>query len=93
MKTLNPTVPAAIARASEETAMDVSFQCFFRMRRENRILDQIAMFAPFSEPMQMGTRIYHDLVPVRGRQEMQLHPKPRPLHGPIFSAHGDSLDE
>jgi hypothetical protein len=29
--------------ASEKTAMQVSFQCFLRMRSENRMLDQSAM--------------------------------------------------
>jgi hypothetical protein len=29
--------------ASEKTAMEVSFQCFLRMRSENRVLDQSAM--------------------------------------------------
>jgi len=29
--------------ASEKTAMEVSFQCFLRIRRENRMLDQSAM--------------------------------------------------
>src|SRR5215472_2736810 len=65
LQTLKPAVPAAIAIASEATAMDVSFACFLRMRRENRILDQSAMFAPISEAHQHRyPKIYHDLVPV-----------------------------
>src|SRR5215472_5621915 len=65
LKTLKPAVPAAIAIASEATAMDVSFACFLRMRRENRMLDQSAMFAPIREADQHRyPKIYHDLVPV-----------------------------
>jgi hypothetical protein len=45
-------VPAAIAIASEETAMMVSFQCFLRMRSENRILGENAMFVSISKANQ-----------------------------------------
>jgi hypothetical protein len=39
LNTLNPTTPAAIAMANENAAMNVSFQCFRRIRSENSRLE------------------------------------------------------